>query len=273
MQMKSPGQSLTAMLLCFVLVLTTSGCGGRQVAPTAPLRPSVFDPLKQDVRKSYLELFKISPTLEYSPDQISAMNDYLKESKEYCVGEYKKKRDQYDEQIKQAQDNLKNNSPRLTDSQRHDAHCRIQNLRALRSQTSVLADHAIPVAYQNREAKLELIGNWPTQLKEIRQEIADGSYLHRKWGDVKDIGFREIAPGQKDDIKTGEDAIRQMKMSGLMPKEIENKSITDYVTGVAERIAKHSDLQVPLHVTVLNSKEINAFALPGGFLFIERGLL
>jgi predicted Zn-dependent protease len=38
-------------------------------------------------------------------------------------------------------------------------------------------------------------------------------------------------------------------------------------------VAQHSDLHVPLHVTVLNSKEVNAFALPGGFLFIERGLL
>src|SRR5581483_11091487 len=42
---------------------------------------------------------------------------------------------------------------------------------------------------------------------------------------------------------------------------------------VAQKVAKHSDLQIPLHVTILNSKEINAFALPGGFLFVERGLL
>jgi len=42
---------------------------------------------------------------------------------------------------------------------------------------------------------------------------------------------------------------------------------------LAQRIGKYSDLRVPLNVTVLNSKEINAFALPGGFLFIQRGLL
>jgi predicted Zn-dependent protease len=47
----------------------------------------------------------------------------------------------------------------------------------------------------------------------------------------------------------------------------------DYVKKVAQQVAAHSDLQVPLHVYVLNSKEINAFALPGGYLFVERGLL
>jgi len=31
--------------------------------------------------------------------------------------------------------------------------------------------------------------------------------------------------------------------------------------------------KVPLHIEVLQSREINAFALPSGYLFIERGLL
>lgn len=42
---------------------------------------------------------------------------------------------------------------------------------------------------------------------------------------------------------------------------------------VAQQVAKHSDLKIPLHITILQSREINAFALPGGYLFIERGLL
>jgi predicted Zn-dependent protease len=42
---------------------------------------------------------------------------------------------------------------------------------------------------------------------------------------------------------------------------------------VAQNIARNSDLKVPLNVTLLNSKEINAFALPGGFLFVNHGLV
>src|SRR5207245_7063491 len=55
--------------------------------------------------------------------------------------------------------------------------------------------------------------------------------------------------------------------------DLDNKEIQNYVDSVAQRVAQHSDLHIPLHVTVLDSKEINAFALPGGNLFVERGLL
>jgi predicted Zn-dependent protease len=58
-----------------------------------------------------------------------------------------------------------------------------------------------------------------------------------------------------------------------MPKEIEDEAVAGYVKRVAQKLAANSDLQVPLQVTVLNSKEINAFAFPGGFVFVERGLL
>jgi len=132
---------------------------------------------------------------------------------------------------------------------------------------------AAPVAYDNREAKLDLIEKWPAALQQIKQELADGSYRKRRWGDVEDIGFREIEPGQEKDIKIGEEAIRQMKMLGMMPREVTNEYVVRYVTEVARKVASHSDLQVPLRVTVLDAKEINAFALPGGFVFVQRGLL
>ncbi len=80
-------------------------------------------------------------------------------------------------------------------------------------------------------------------------------------------------PGQENDVKDGQEAVRQMKLAGLMPPEVDNQAVRQYVVSLAQRIAKHSDLRVPLNITVLNSKEINAFALPGGFLFIQRGLL
>jgi len=137
----------------------------------------------------------------------------------------------------------------------------------------MLIQHAMPLAYENRKAKLDLIEQWPAKYKQISKQLEDGSYAKRRWGDVQDIGFREIESGQSADIKTGEEAIREMKTQNLLPKELDNKEVTSYVRRVAERVASHSDLAVPLKVTVLDSKEINAFALPGGFLFVERGLL
>lgn len=143
----------------------------------------------------------------------------------------------------------------------------------MKSQAEVLAHHAIPVAYENKRAKLELIEKWPRELAEIKREIAAGKHHERRFGDVLDIGFRKIAPGQQEDVKRGQEAIDQMKRSGLMPPEIENEAVQDYLQDLAEKIARHSDLQVPAKVAALNSREINAFALPGGFLFIQRGLL
>lgn len=230
-------------------------------------------PLDQALKESYLDLFQYAKEPRYTADEIKSVRNRLKDAQDMCVSRFKDQSSQYGKQIDQAQKELKNKGDQITDLERHDLHCQIQNLRALQSQADVLAKHAIPIAYNNRKAKLDLIEQWPDKFKEISKELEDGSYRDRRWGDVQDIGFREIEKGQRDDIKTGEDAIRQMKTSGLMPKELDNPEIVDYVTGVARKVAAHSDLRVPLHVTVLNSKEINAFALPGGFLFIERGLL
>ncbi len=263
-----------AMALFLILSTTLLGCGRAVVtAPTETLPTSVFKPLQQDLLKSYLELFKISPRLEYSQDQIDGMQKYLDSAKTYCESEYKAREEKYGNELTQAEDKLKKDTANMTDAQRHDEHCEIQSLRARRSQTDVLVRHAIPIAYQNKEAKLELIDKWPAQEKEVEQDLANGSYQNRRWGDVKDIGFRVIARGQKNDIKLGQESIKQMKESGLMPKELKDSKIDDYVRAVAEKVAKHSDLTIPLHVTVVNSKEINAFALPGGFLYVERGLL
>jgi Zn-dependent protease with chaperone function len=230
---------------------------------------SIDDALK----KSYVELFEYAEEPQYTAAEIDSVRDELKRAREMCVSRFKEKSKQYDKEIQRAQKQLKDRGARITESERHDLHCKIQNLRALQSQTEVLAKHAIPVAYENRKAKLDLIEQWPAQFREISKQLEEGTYRTRHWGDVDDIGFREIEKEQAKDIKTGQDAIREMKMSGLMPKELDTGAIVDYVNRVARRVSTHSDLKVPLTVTVLDSKEINAFALPGGFLFIERGLL
>ncbi len=271
--MKANLRSFFALTLSALLIVFTTNCGRpAAVAPTVPLKTNTFQSLQSDLQKSYLELFRVSPSLEYTPEQIKEMSDYLNKAQDFCTGEFKKKSDQYQSEIKQAQDKLNKNS-KISDTERHDLKCQVQSDQIMQSQAKVMADHAVPVAYQNKQAKLELIQKWPGDLKQIKQEIADGSYLKRRWGDVKDIGFRQIAPGQQDDISLGKQSIEQMKQSGLMPPELDDPAVVDYVKSVGQKVASHSDLKVPLHITVLNSKEINAFALPGGFMFVERGLL
>ncbi|MBZ5700565.1 MAG: M48 family metalloprotease [Acidobacteriia bacterium] len=265
-------RSLLALLLCELLLMAT-GCRGPAVRPHGVTPTPPPGSLAAYLQKSYLDLFELSPELHFTAEQIQAERGRMQQSREYCVARYKERASEYGGQLKQTEDELERRTHTLNDKQRHEMHCKIQDLQTLQSQSEMLGGHAIPTAYDNRAAKLELIEKWPAERLRIQQEIASGAYHGRRWANVKDIGFRVIAADQEKDIKAGQEAVEQLKRQGMMPKEVEDKAIVDYVTAVAERVAAHSDLRVPLHVTVLNTKEINAFALPGGYLFIERGLL
>jgi beta-barrel assembly-enhancing protease len=56
-------------------------------------------------------------------------------------------------------------------------------------------------------------------------------------------------------------------------KFIEDPIITEYVNRVGQNIVLHSDAKVPFTIKVIDSDEINAFALPGGFFYVNKGLL
>jgi hypothetical protein len=262
-----------ALLLAVSLTVSPVACAKRVAAPRVALPPAVFEPLQKDLQKSYLELFETAHRLEYSPRQIQDMREYLDGAKDYCVSQFKEHGRQHERELDEAQRSLKRDSDKLSDAERHERHCRIQNLRTMKAQVEVLANHAIPVAYENRQAKLDLIEKWPAERRQIEQQIASGAYHSRTYGDVKDIGFRQVGVGQEDDVKRGLEAIKQMKQAGLIPPEVEDKQVVNYVKELSERIARASDLRVPINATVLNSKEVNAFALPGGYIYIQRGLL
>lgn len=230
-------------------------------------------PLRDTLQKGYPELFDLAPTLQFEPREIQQLRESFKTGENACRRTFRSHAKAYQKAIEGARKNLRAGGEKLSTSERHDLHCTIQNFDLLKSEADVLSEHAIPIAYDNLNAKLDLLQQWPEQYRLTTGEISSGSYTSRRWADVKDIGFREIAAGQRDDIKRGQQALEEMRRTGLMPPALENKAIQGYVDSVAQRIAQHSDLKVPLHVTLLDSREINAFALPGGYLFIERGLL
>jgi len=271
--MKNLFRKSVAVLLCPVLAVLPILGEGVASAQQTPVRSAQTLALREYLQKSYMELFELAPKLEFGATEIETQRTALKSGKDLCVGRFKTHSKQYGSQIDAARKDLKKNTATLSEDQRKQSHCNIQNLDLLKSEADILAGQAIPTAYDNLNAKLDVIQQWPAEYKQIQQELASGTYHTRRWGDVKDIGFREIEPNQQDDIKRGSDAVEEMKRLGLMPPEVEDKAVQEYVRSVGEKIAKRSDLKIPLHITVLQSREINAFALPGGYLFIERGLL
>jgi hypothetical protein len=133
-------------------------------------------------------------------------------------------------------------------------------------------EQAIPVSFEIKLAKTHLLENWPEQRERTDRLIDEGRARERKHGDIEDIGYRKLADNQDRDIPVGEQAARQMASNKLMPPEIEDALVRMYVTSVAGKIARNSDLKIPLHVTMVESPEINAVGLPGGFLVLTSGL-
>jgi len=244
--------ALVVSLQISFLGVTLEGSSARQVYAVSgrnqfPVgaESSQQSPLRGLLQKSYAELFDLAPTLEYRASEIEAQRQTLGKGKDFCVSRFKGHGKQYGKEIDTAQKDLKKRTANLTEAQRSQIHCKIQNLELLQSEAQALSGHAIPTAYANLNAKLDVIEKWPALYKQTEQEIASGAYVNRRWGDVKDIGFRVIAENQQDDIRKGQQAIEEMKRSGILPPEVEDKAIQEYVNSVAQRIAQKSDLKIP----------------------------
>jgi predicted Zn-dependent protease len=82
-------------------------------------------------------------------------------------------------------------------------------------------------------------------------------------------GFNLFSPEQ--DVQLGRQAAQQVEQQ--LPI-VQNARVHDYVEEVMDRLARQADgPRFDYQSKVVNASEINAFALPGGFLYVNRGLL
>jgi predicted Zn-dependent protease len=92
------------------------------------------------------------------------------------------------------------------------------------------------------------------------------------------IGKRNINTGiiakmsgsTEKEVRQGREAAAEVDRQA---KFIEDPMITEYVNRVGQNIVLHSDAKVPFTIKVIDSDEVNAFALPGGFFYVNKGLL
>lgn len=54
---------------------------------------------------------------------------------------------------------------------------------------------------------------------------------------------------------------------------VNDQLVTEYVDRVGRNIALHSDARMPVTIKIIDTDDVNAFALPGGYLYISRGML
>ena len=80
----------------------------------------------------------------------------------------------------------------------------------------------------------------------------------------------KIAGGTEKEVRQGREAAAEVDRQA---KFIDDPLITEYINRVGQNIVLHSDAKVPFTIKVIDSDEVNAFALPGGFFYVKKGLL
>jgi len=82
--------------------------------------------------------------------------------------------------------------------------------------------------------------------------------------------FAKLAGGTESEIKQGRQIAAEIDKQ---VKFVEDPIITEYVNRVGQNIVLHSDAKIPFTIKVVDTDEVNAFALPGGFFYVNRGLI
>jgi len=86
------------------------------------------------------------------------------------------------------------------------------------------------------------------------------------------IGARGIGnwDSLEKEIAMGKQYAQEVEQS---VKLVQDPVVTEYVNRIGQNIVRNSDAKVPFTIKVVDSDEINAFALPGGFFYVNSGLL
>lgn len=90
------------------------------------------------------------------------------------------------------------------------------------------------------------------------------------------IGKRNLNKGQIDFYSLEREVALGRQLAAELDREakyITDPIITEYVNRLGQNIVLHSDAKVPFTIKVIDSEDVNAFALPGGFFYVNKGLL
>jgi beta-barrel assembly-enhancing protease len=93
--------------------------------------------------------------------------------------------------------------------------------------------------------------------------------------DPDEIGNRDVARGPnfyslEKEIALGKQLAQEVERQS---KIIDDPIVAEYVNRVGQNIVRNSDCKVPFTIKVVEDDSVNAFALPGGFFFVQTGLI
>src|ERR1700687_3645162 len=110
------------------------------------------------------------------------------------------------------------------------------------------------------------------------QEPDDSKVKHNgSKSDVDAIGNRKVGGRGMGNWYSLETEIRMGKQYAMQVEQgvklVQDPVVTEYVNRIGQNLVRNSDAQVPFTIKVIDSDEVNAFALPGGFFYVNSGLI
>ena len=110
--------------------------------------------------------------------------------------------------------------------------------------------------------------------------LPDGMMPGVKKGSIEDvnavgtrcIGCRGLGNwySENAEIRMGAGYAKQIDQTA---KFVTDPVVTEYVNRIGQNIVRNSDCKVPFTIKVIDTDQINAFALPGGFFYVNSGLI
>jgi predicted Zn-dependent protease len=105
-----------------------------------------------------------------------------------------------------------------------------------------------------------------------------GKFHHGGIRDIDAIGYRNVGCKRgfgnwyslEQQIKIGKDYANEVEATS---KLITDPIVAEYVNRLGQELVRNSDARVPFTFKVIDSDDVNAFALPGGFFYVDTGLI
>src|SRR5208337_3729493 len=93
--------------------------------------------------------------------------------------------------------------------------------------------------------------------------------------DVSQIGRRDIGTGLDfysldREIALGRQLSNEVEMSARL---VNDPVVNEYINRIGQNLVRNSDARVPFTIKILDTDDVNAFALPGGFFYVNSGLI
>lgn len=96
--------------------------------------------------------------------------------------------------------------------------------------------------------------------------------------DINAIGNRNVGCGKgvgnwyslEKQIQIGKEFAQQVEAGS---KLVTDPEVNEYINRIGQNLVRNSDSRVPFTIKIIDSDDINAFALPGGFFYVNSGLV